>query len=233
MHSSGGFDWDDVRYFLAVAREGSTIAAARALGVNQSTVHRRLLSFEQRIGRTLLVREPTGYQLTEFAHELVPMAERMEQGALDLRVRLEAEARATSGVIRLTCPEPIVPRITQSGLLDRFHARHPEWRVEFVVSDRYLDLGKDEVDIALRSGDTDDVDLIGCKIADSLWAVYASSRYIEIHGKPQRNEELQGHQLLGFDGSLANHRATQWLAQVAPQAAICGRSNSVLGLVYW
>lgn len=59
------FDWDDLRYFLAVARHGSTVAAARALGQNQSTVQRRLAALERRIGRPLVVREPSGYRLTE------------------------------------------------------------------------------------------------------------------------------------------------------------------------
>ena len=232
MHSPPEFDWDALRCLLAVARQGSTIAAGRALGVNPSTVHRRMLAFEQRIGRTLLVREPTGYRLTELAQALLPMAERMEQAALAVQQRLDSEARAEGGVIRLTCPEPMVPRITQSGLLDRFHALHPGWRVEFVTSDRYLHLSKGEADIALRSGDTDDPEVLGCKIADSHWAVYASAGYIERHGRPARVEDLQAHLLLGFDDSMARHRASLWLQQVAPHARIVARNNSVLGLVY-
>lgn len=101
-----------------------------------------------------------------------------------------------------------------------------------MVSDRYLDLAKGEVDIALRSGDTDEPDVVGCKIADSLWAVYASAGYIERHGRPQRVEDLQAHLLLGFDDTMARHRASQWLQQTASQARIVARNNSVLGLVY-
>ena len=70
-----------------------------------------------------------------------------------------------TGVIRVTCPEPIVYRMTQSKLIDRFHARHPKLRVEFVTSDRYLDLSKGEADVAFRSGDTDD-ELVGRKIEE-------------------------------------------------------------------
>jgi DNA-binding transcriptional LysR family regulator len=88
------------------------------------------------------------------------------------------------------------------------------------------------VDIALRSGDTDDPDVVGTKIADSLWAIYASAGYVERHGTPQRVEDLQSHQLLGFDESMAKHRASQWLEQVAPQVRLAARSSSVLGLVY-
>jgi len=226
------FDWDDLRYFLAVARHRSTIAAGRALKVNQSTVHRRLAELERRVGRALVKRHPTGYRLTELGQELVAYAERVELAVQGFEQHLEAERREAVGVVRVTCPEPIMFRITQSSLLDRFRARHPGVRVEFVMSDKYLDLMKGDADIALRSGDTEDAELVGRKIADSFWAVYASRRYIERHGKPARVQDLEKHALVGFDDAMANHRAAKWLRQVAPNAKIVARNDSVLGLVY-
>jgi DNA-binding transcriptional LysR family regulator len=226
------FDWDDLRYFLAVARQGSTIAAGRALQVNQSTVHRRLMALEHRIGRPLVKRHPTGYRLTELGEEMVAYAEKVEQAVQAFEQQLEAIRRDAVGVVRVTCPEPIIYRITQSSLLDRFHARYPGIRVEFVMSDKYLDLAKGEVDVALRSGDTADNELVGRKIADSFWAVYASRTYVEQHGRPERVEDLERHPLVGFDDTMTNHRASKWLRQVAPDGKIVARNNSVLGLVY-
>lgn len=225
------FDWDDLRFFLAVARHHSTLAAGRALKVNQSTVQRRLTELERHIGRPLVKRHPTGYRLTELGREMVAHAERVEQAVLGFEQHLDASKREAVGVIRVTCPEPLVYRITQSGLLDRFHARHPGLRVEFVMSDKYLDLAKGDADVALRSGDTDG-DLVGRKIADSIWAVYASRRYIERHSKPERIEDLEQHALVGFDATMAKHRAAKWLGQVAPNGNIVARNNSVLGLLY-
>jgi len=225
-------DWDDLRYFLAVARHRSTIAAGRALKVNQSTVHRRLTELERRIGRKLVKRHPTGYRLTELGQEMVAYAERVEQATAAFEQHLEASARDAVGVVRVTCPEPLVYRITQSPLLDRFHARHPGLRVEFVMSDRYLDLARGEADVALRSGDTADDELVGRKIADSFWAVYASTGYVERHGRPARIEDLERHALVGFDETMAGHRAAKWLSQVAPNATVVARNNSVLGLLY-
>jgi len=225
------FDWDDLRFFLAVARHHSTLAAGRALKVNQSTVQRRLTELERHIGRPLVKRHPTGYRLTELGREMVAHAERVEQAVLGFEQHLDASKREAVGVIRVTCPEPLVYRITQSGLLDRFHARHPGLRVEFVMSDKYLDLAKGDADVALRSGDTDG-DLVGRKIADSIWAVYASRRYIERHSKPERIEDLEQHALVGFDATMAKHRAAKWLGQVAPNGKIVARNNSVLGLLY-
>jgi DNA-binding transcriptional LysR family regulator len=225
------FDWDDLRYFLAVARHHGTLAAGRALKVNQSTVQRRLTELERRIGRPLVKRQSTGYRLTELGREMVAHAERVEQAVLGFEQHLDASKREAVGVIRVTCPEPLVYRITQSGLLDRFHARHPGLRVEFVMSDKYLDLAKGDADVALRSGDTDG-DLVGRKIADSIWAVYASRRYIERHGKPERIEDLEQHALVGLDETMAKHRAAKWLGQVAPNGKIVARNNSILGLLY-
>ena len=224
------FDWNDLKYLLAVARHQSTIAAGKALGLSQSTVHRRLAELERRLGRQLVIRQTSGYRLAEFGEQLLPFAERVEAAVNDLEAQVSGATRDAAGVIRVTCPEPIVYRITQSKLIERFHARHPKLRVEFLTSDRYLDLSKGEADVAFRSGDTDD-ELVGRKIAVSLWAVYASRAYIECHGRPERIEDLPRHRLVGLDESMSKHRTALWLNEVAPDAVMAARNNSVLGLV--
>jgi DNA-binding transcriptional LysR family regulator len=226
------FDWDDLKYLLAVARHGSSLAAGRALGVDQSTVQRRLAELERQLGQPIVKRQPAGYRLTEFAEALLPHAEQVESAALALQQHVERTSADITGVIRVTCPEPIVLRITQSDFLDRFRALHPKLQVQFVMSDKYVDLTKGEADIALRSGDTDDGQLIGRKIGDSIWAVYASRGYIQRHGQPATLLDLAQHALVGFDESMAKHRTAAWLRQVAPNAALAARSNSVLGLVH-
>jgi len=225
------FDWDDLKYLLAVARHHSTIAAGRALGLSQSTVHRRLIELERRTGRQLVIRQTSGYRLTELGQQLLPFAERVETAAREFELQVIGVGRDLTGVIRVTCPEPLVYRITQSSLIERFNARHPNLRIEFVTSDRYLDLAKGEADVALRSGDTDD-ELVGRKIADSFWAVYASKAYIGRHGRPERVEDLSRHSLVGLDESLSAHRAAKWLKDIAPDATMAARNNSVLGLMY-
>ena len=230
VHNARMFDWNDLRYFLTVARHRSTIAAGKSLGLSQSTVQRRVSELERRIGRQLMARHPTGYRLTEFGEVLLPYAERVEAAISDFELRVKDTVRELAGVIRVTCPEPIVYRMTKSSLIDRFHSRHPGLRVEFVTSDRYLDLSKGEADVAFRSGDTDD-ELVGRKIADSIWAVYASRTYVERHGQPARVEDLSLHPLVGFDESLRQHRAAKWLREVVPDAKMAARNSSVLGLV--
>jgi DNA-binding transcriptional LysR family regulator len=224
------FDWNDLKYFLAVARHHSTIAAGKVLGVNQSTVHRRLKELERKLERKLVVRETAGYRLTEYAEELLPYAERIENGVLELERHVRDETRDLTGVVRVTCPEPIVLRLTKSALLERFSTRYPQLRIEFLTSDRYLDLTKGEADVAFRSGDTDG-ELVGRKVAESLWAIYASKAYIARNGKPERVEDLSQHPLVAFNESLNGHRTAIWLKEVAPNAIKSSRSTSVLGLV--
>lgn len=224
-------DWNDLKYFVAVAQHGSTLAAGRALEVDQSTVQRRLAALERHIGRPLVQRHTTGYKLTDFGTEVLDAAREVERAAGAFERVLVMSKRNAAGVIRLTCPEPLVNRIARSGLLDRFHASHPDLHVEFVMSDRYVDLRTGEADVALRSGDTDDAVLVGRKVGDSLWAVYASRDYVARYGKPSAIEEMQAHPLAGFEENMAGHRASQWLRQVAPDANIVARSGSVLGLL--
>jgi DNA-binding transcriptional LysR family regulator len=227
------FDWDDLKHFLAVARHGSTTAAGRAMKVDQSTVQRRLAELERGIGQALVERRATGYQLTAYGQELLPHAELVEQQMLALQRFVQSSARELNGIIRLTCPEPIVLRISQSDLLKRLSARHPGLHVEFVMSDHYVDLAKGEADVALRSGDTVDNQLVGRKIADSLWAVYGGKAYLAQHGRPQATADLAQHGWVGFDETMAKHGATLWLRQVAPAARMVATSGSVLGTVHF
>jgi DNA-binding transcriptional LysR family regulator len=225
-------DWDDLKHFLAVARQGSTTAAAKALGVNQSTVHRRVVGLEAGLGRALLVRQASGHALTPLGRELLPLAEKVAE-AVDAFERQANHGAAAAGrdLIRLTCPEPVIGRLRP--LIERFHERHPALKVEFVASDRCLDLLKGEADVAFRSGDTGGTEdaLVGRKVAESAWGLYASPAYLEKHGRPSSVEELQKHAVVSLDESLSQHRLVQWLSAFAPRAEVASRSSSILGLV--
>lgn len=225
------FTWDDVKYFLAVARYGSTLAAGKALGISQSTVHRRVAALERMIGRALVTRNSVGYRLTAFGEEMLPYAEELERAALAFGQRKLALDRMEIGVVRVTCPEPVMIRIIKSSLLDRFYERHPGLKVEFVMSDQYVDLAKGEADVALRSGDTVDGVLVGRKIADSIWSLYVSQSYVQSRGRPGSLADLNQHAVVGFDGPMMTNRAAAWLAEIAPSATVVARVSSVLGLV--
>jgi DNA-binding transcriptional LysR family regulator len=224
------FDWNDLRHFLAVARTGSTIAAAKALGWSQSTIQRRLARLEQQLGCRLVERHPTGYRLTALGEDLRPYAEEVEEAVAVFERHLASSDKRLTGTVRVTCPEGLVdPLLTP--LIDAFQSRFRDLRVDLIVTERFLDLSKGEAEIAVRGGEPRDPTLIGRKIADNPWAVYASRSYIERHGRPERPEDINDHAIIDFSGDIANLLLAKWLRSVAPRATIAARSNSVIGLL--
>jgi DNA-binding transcriptional LysR family regulator len=227
MHNLTTFDWSDLRYFLAVAREGSSLAAAKALRVNQSTVHRRLIELEKRLGCPLVERRPSGYRLTEYGKELQPYAERVEQAASALRRHAATFDKGMRGAVRLTCSTAIAYRLMRSELLDKFHKRYPGIKIELLMTEHVLDLSKGEADVALRGGEVREEALVGKKIADVPWAVYASRSYVERNGKPRRPEDIKDHSIIELTGEIAALGAARWLPSKAPQARITGQASNV------
>jgi DNA-binding transcriptional LysR family regulator len=227
------FTWDDLKHFLAFAREGSVLAAAKSQGVNHSTVHRRLAELERRLGSRLVERQLTGYRLTELGQGLLPYAERVEEAVMACERYLAASDKALTGIVRVTCSPTVGDRLKRSPLLETFHNRHPGLQIELVLSDRYVDLAKREADIAIRSVGRElrDETLVGRKIAEGSWAVYASRAYVERHGRPERPEEIARHRVVKCDGIIAGHSAGLWLRSVAPDARIAACSESWPALV--
>lgn len=225
------YDWNDLKHFLAVARHGSTLAAAKALGVSQSTVHRRLGELESRLGQSLVIRHPTGYRLTESGQEMVAYAERVEEAAFAVERRIAAGKMSLEGSVKVTCPEAVGVRLVQSPLIAMFQQRYPGIRVQFVMSDKLLDLAKGEADIAIRGAQPHDEALFGRKIANSLWALYVSTKYLRQHGHPKTVEQIGQHAVILFDVELGEHVNNRWLKTVAPNARVGARCNSITGLV--
>ena len=225
------FDWNDLRHFLAVARHGSTIQAAKSLGLNQSTVQRRISALERQLGRPLFQRRPDGYHLTRLGEELRPIAERVETDVTDFARHVASSDVELTGTIRVTCPETAGYRIMRSPLLDTFHARYPRLRVELLMVDQILDLAKGEADVAFRTSAPKDEALVARKIAEVPWAVYASRDYVERHGAPQTPADLGRHDVIQFDGPIADHPAARWMRKVAPHARVAARCTTTPALM--
>ena len=121
VHSARMLVWDDLKYFLAFARAGSMQAAGKALGVNQSTVQRRISELEERIGRRLVERHLGGYRLTELGEELRPAAEAAEAAITAFERRLAASDKDVTGTIRVTCGSILADRLRRTTLIDTFH----------------------------------------------------------------------------------------------------------------
>ena len=221
-------DWNDLRYFLAVAREGSTLAAARALNVNQSTVQRRLAALEEAVGGKLVERHPAGYRLSDLGQTMLGHAEGVESAVAAFERAVKSSETELAGTVRVTCAESEVNRLL-SAPLDRFRAKYPDLRVEFVITNKFVDLAKGEADIALRGGVVRDNALIGRKIADVPWNVYASRAYVERCGKPARPEDIAHHATIAYVGQLAEIAPARWFRSRAPESTVVAQSSSLLG----
>ncbi len=178
-------DWGDVRVFLAVCRAGSTLAAARKLGVNQTTVARRLDVLEHALGLTLFTKTTRGAQPTEAALRLIPIAETLEEAVF----ALESEAReigdALSGApIRITAfDSAMMGNVGQ--VVAEYVESHPGAAFEFLAAERHLDLAAGEADVALRmSPAISDDRLIARKVGETCWTYYAARSYARKYGMP-------------------------------------------------
>jgi DNA-binding transcriptional LysR family regulator len=224
------FDWNDLRHFLAIARVGSTQAAAKALQVNQSTVQRRLAALEEAIGDKLVERHPAGYRLTELGRKALPHAEAMEASVAAVERLVKTAETELTGTVRITCPEADMYRLLTSSL-ERLRAQYPHLRVEFVMTEQRLDLAKGEADIALRGGPPGDDNLIGRKIGDVSWHVYASRDYLDRHGRPARPEEIAEHSVIVCVGQLLQAAQVRWFRSYVTEANVVARSHSVLSML--
>lgn len=224
-------DWDDPRFFLAVARAGSTAGAARALGVNQSTVVRRVTALEAALGLRLFDKRRDGYRLTPEGEALLQDATSVEAAVLAFARRATALDSALTGTLGVTTAEGMALGLVPQ-LLNEFHRRYPGIRVNLLIEDRYSDLSGGPAEVALRAGPPGDSTLVGRKLADQSWAVYASHGYVERCGRPALPEELNGHRMIGFEGAIENITPARWLREIAPRCEITSRSNSVLGLLF-
>lgn len=228
MKNLPDFDWNDLRYFVAVAREMSTLGAAKALGVSQPTVQRRLAALEKRIGCELVEPRPSGYCLTDLGRELLPFAQQVEEGALTFARQLTTRDDSLSGAIRVTCAENDLHRLLRH-VFDRFRAKHPAVQLEFLLTDKALDLSRGEADVALRGGAPRDGGLIARKLADAVWMLYASRDYVDRCGRPAKADDFAAHSVVFYAGAVNELSPGRWLRSVAANARVAAYSNSVSG----
>lgn len=198
------FDWNDLRHFLAVARTGSTLAAARQLGVNQTTCARRLQALEEALGQRLFERTQGGRVLTDEGQALVPAAEAVEAAVRAFDEQASAHRRGLTGALRVTCSETLA-NVAIFPALAEFNQLYPDIQVEVLTSDRFFDLLAGEADIAIRAMTKPKFDdgLVIRKLMDTGWALYCSREYAERYGQPAGIHDLNGHLMIGGSGDLA------------------------------
>lgn len=142
-------DWDDIRYFLAVAREGSVRGAAKRLAVNHATVLRRIAQLEERLGAQMFDKLPSGYRLTAAAEEVIEFAGQMEASSHQLETRLFGRDQSVRGLLRVTLPPPLAGYLLMPDFAD-FTRLHPNIEMEILSSGELANLTNREADVAIR-----------------------------------------------------------------------------------
>src|SRR5579862_2507498 len=169
-------DWEDIRYFLAVAREGSVRAAAERLQVTHSTVLRRIAQFEKRLGAQMFEKLPSGYRLTKAGEEILEFAEQMEASSNRLETRVFGRDQSVRGRLRVTLAPTLATHLLMPDFGD-FARLHPEVEIEILPSGELVNLTNREADVAIRvvyDRNTLPLNLHGLKGPDLFGGVYMS-----------------------------------------------------------
>jgi DNA-binding transcriptional LysR family regulator len=225
------YDWGDLRFFLAVARAGSTLAAARELKVNQTTVARRIAALEESLGVRLFDRNQDGYCISEAGADFLAQAERVAGEAETFSRLVEQRKRNLSGVVRLTTPDAVANILVTPSLAE-FMELYPDIRVEVIGTDARLDLSRGEADIALRAGNLpSDPGLVVRKLAESPWGFYCSEYYARKHGVPANLAEVNDHYMVGVDAWMMALDHFALIARETPRAKIRSVSSTIVNMV--
>lgn len=221
--------WDDLRIFLSLMSTRSLSTTARDLGVDRSTVSRRLLALERALGARLFLRSREGLRPLTAAERLRAPAERMAEEARLITVRGLAPDRSVEGLVRVATTEALATFLVQRGLLE-LRERHPALSLELLGGNQPVDLGRGEADIALRVRPPQEPALRVRRVAQMGCALYAAPAYTQARGAPRGEAELTGHEVLVPSGELSRLPEATWLTGL-PGVRVALRSSSMPALV--
>jgi DNA-binding transcriptional LysR family regulator len=214
-------NWDNARFFLAVARTGTLRAAAAQLGVDQATVGRRIAALEEALSATLFLRTPALFVLTPAGEALLGPAETMEQAALSIERRIAGLDDQLAGTIRVATTDSLGKRFVVPAIA-KVRRAHPGIEIVCVTSAQITNLTRREADVAIRTLRPDAPDLIARKLAQLEVGIYASRDYVAARGEPREGEAFEGHDLVMYQQSVSP----------AMRAALCGEPTSRGRLVF-
>ena len=218
--------WDDVRFFLAVSREGSFSAAARGLGVDHVTVARRITLLEEQLGAKLLSRTPEGFATTQAGQTILRQCEAMEVAALNLERLVAGQDSRAAGLVRVTATDALTYRFVVPCIA-AIHKTHPGLQIDLLTGIRVMDIGRREADLAVRVmfNRPTDSSLVCRKLGDIGFTLYASRAYLAEHGTPKRGHGLGGHDLITFMGAPVSLRSRFFMGESLEGARVLVRSN--------
>jgi DNA-binding transcriptional LysR family regulator len=221
------FDWNDLKPFLAVARTGRLTAAAAKLGVDHSTLSRRIAGLEHGLKAKLFDRSPSGYTLTEQGARLLPAAEEMERLAIGAQDAVGGSAMSVEGNVRIGSPEGfgswfLAPRI--GALKDRY----PQLTVQLVAASAVFSLSKRDADIVISVSRPPAGRLTVSRLIDYDLGLYAAPAYLEAHTPIASAADLRGHRFVTYIEDLLHFPELDFVRHVAPEGCTSLESSNLV-----
>ena len=216
-------DWDNVRVFLAVARGGQFVAAARRLRLDHATVSRRIAALEAGLGAKLFDRRTTGARLTSAGERFLAIAEQMESAFLHAQAEIGDRDVELTGVVRIGAPDGFSTYYLAAALRD-FAERHPGIVIQLVPTPQVIPLARREVDIVVGLDKPEEGRFVARKLTDYSLGVYASATYLAARPAPRAVADLKGHRLIGYVEEHAFSTALDYVRELydgAPTSFEC------------
>jgi DNA-binding transcriptional LysR family regulator len=218
--------WDDFRYVKAIADTRSLAGAAQSLGVNHSTVFRRLGQIEHQLGSRLFERGRAGYSLTPCGEDMVQLADRVSEDITAFERKVTGQDLRPSGELRITTSDMVLLHLLTDVLIG-FRRAYPEITLDVVVSNVMLNLSKRDADVALRASYRPPETLSGQRIARIAWSIYgAESRASDFDPA----SDVPRHDWVSLTDQIAVARAARWLKERGGEDRIVYKLNTMLGL---
>lgn len=218
-------NWDNLRYVLIVASKGSIAAAARELSVNRTTVLRRINAFQENLNCRIFERTESGYILTPEAEKMLEAAQEVENTLFDMQRQIAGRELRLEGVLRVTTTDTLMLSVIGPHLAE-FHRKHPHIVVDIVMTNSILDLNRRDADIAIRPTTTPEAHLVGRRLADIRFGVFAAESYLKSRGQLK----LSSHKWIGFDSSLLSTPPGRWFDSNVPTGNVCLRGDSFVAI---
>jgi DNA-binding transcriptional LysR family regulator len=220
--------WNDLRLIKSVAEVRSLPAAAELLGVNHSTVFRRLGQIEETLGTKIFERHRTGYTLTSVGEEMVTLAQKVDDEITAFTRKLAGREIAPAGELRITTNDSLLIHLL-TPLFARFHRQCHDVRLDVVLANQELNLSKRDADVAIRATDSPPENLVGRRAATIAWALYGRADAF-----PKRTaiepESLGGRDWVSLSDNFAAMKAVKFIQEHVAPERVAYKVNTVLGL---
>ena len=206
-------DWDNVRVFLAVARAGQFVAAARRLKLDHATVSRRIAALEAALGARLFERRTTGARLTSSGERFLAAAEEMESAFLHAQAEISDVDVELTGDVRIGAPDGFATYYLAGALRD-FVERNPGLRIQLAPAPQLTPLARREVDIVIVLNKPEEGRFVARKLTDYSLGIYASAAYLGERPAPRELADLAGHRLIGYVEEYAFSTALDYVREL-------------------